>query len=71
MYEVEELLIKNSLFAHKWIEVKQTPNHTPFRLMICGGKTQRDVERKTIIIKNNDTYSNEFIELLKDYYLYL
>jgi hypothetical protein len=39
--------------------------------MLCFVKKQTVTTKKEIIIKKEGQYSPEFIELLKDYYLYL
>lgn len=71
IHEIENLLKRNSLYVHQWVEVKQTNHHAPFRLMISGGKIKKNLEINQIIIKENKVYTDEFKELLKDYYLYL
>jgi hypothetical protein len=53
------------------VEVTQTENHKPFRIMISGGTVPEEVKSISIQIKNRNDYSTEFKELLHDYYLYL
>lgn len=66
------MLSDHSLSLYKMINVKQTPAHTPFRLMLAGKrKDEGSFAEEEIIIKNNGNYTNEFVRLLKDYYLYL
>ena len=59
---------------HKKLAVRQSENHiAPFRLMIqCGKKQAAAITNHELVIKNkNNEYTDAFIALLKDYYLYL
>jgi|SRR5215471_16450384 len=70
--EFIDLAMKRSLHLSKKILVKQTPSRNYFRSMAWFTKKIIQVEESEIIIQNEDgKYSNEFIELLGDYYLYL
>jgi tRNA1Val (adenine37-N6)-methyltransferase len=70
--EIEELLRVTRLFVWRETEVKQTEKHLPFRWMIWGGKIEREhVLTQSVIIKKEAAYSEEFVTLLRDYYLYL
>lgn len=61
-----------SLFAESKVQVKQTPAHNYFRTMLLFEKENIVTKKESVTIKNNDNaYSKEFAELLKDYYLYL
>ena len=53
--------------------VKQSVHHDPFRCMYAFSKSKHsEIETEEIVIKDNkDQYTPEFIELLKDYYLFL
>jgi tRNA1Val (adenine37-N6)-methyltransferase len=68
---IELLLKKHNLYIHKMVEVKQTENHKPFRIMISGGIVPEELESIRIQIKNQNDYSTAFKNLLRDYYLYL
>ena len=46
--------------------VKQTDKHDYFRSMLLFGKEIVSIKLQEIIIKQNDTYSNEFKNLLSD-----
>jgi tRNA1Val (adenine37-N6)-methyltransferase len=70
--EAEKMLLKNDLYLNKTVIVKQTTNHSPFRVMIMAGKSRKEIFGTEILsIKEGDTYSEGFKDLLKDYYLYL
>jgi len=62
---------QNALFPQQITRVKQTTEHSFFRSIIRFGRREALVEEKIIVIKNNNQYSNEFVALLKDYYLFL
>ena len=67
------LLTENDLSVNKKLMVKQTTNQDPFRIMLCGTKSEQGtIEKDFLSIKNEEgRYTKEFIALLKDYYLYL
>ena len=62
---------QNALFPQQITRVKQTTEHSFFRSIIRFGRREALVEEKIIVIKNKNQYSNEFVALLKDYYLFL
>ena len=52
--------------------LKQTPKHLYFRSLLLFSKEKADANECEIIIQDNDgEYTKKFVELLKDYYLYL
>ena len=53
--------------------VRQTPRHEPFRAILHFSRMQRySTQATTLIIKDEaGQYTEDFVELLKDYYLYL
>ena len=60
------------LFPLSIADVKQSPFHDPFRVMIQFSTTKLDTETETIIIKKNASeYSDAFKLLLEQYYLNL
>jgi tRNA1Val (adenine37-N6)-methyltransferase len=72
MTESEILMGKEKLFVEQKIIVATSPLHSPFRIMIKGSrKTEAAQEKYFFINSQQQEYSNEFISLLKDYYLYL
>jgi tRNA1Val (adenine37-N6)-methyltransferase len=63
---------QSQLFPVSIADVKQSPFHDPFRVMIQFSTTMSDTETETIIIKKNASeYSDAFKLLLEQYYLYL
>ncbi|CAN5549184.1 methyltransferase [soil metagenome] len=58
-------------YCSKRINVKQTENHDYFRGILCFNKTESITEKTSLIIKQEGEYSNDFKQLLKDYYLHL
>ena len=63
---------KKGLFIIEKISVKQTPAHPAFRSIMLCAKKEKVLQQAEIIIHNDERkYTNEFIELLKDYYLKL
>lgn len=62
---------KNSFSLYEKAEVHQTEKHAPFRVMLLFGRKQTEPLCHSIIIKKEGNYSAEFVDLLKDYYLYL
>jgi len=73
--EIRKILLKKDLFVSKIVFTKQSPVHSYFRIMI-EGKLNREGNAETIIEEisiwdDQQQYTKEFKELLKDYYLYL
>ena len=69
----EELASKKKLFVKEKVLVRQTSEHNYFRCMLyLTGKPAAAVNQTDITIMGSDNkYSGAFVELLKDYYLYL
>jgi len=71
--EIMKILLKHDLFVSKIIFVRQSPKHNYFRLMIEGKLKQRDQVETRIeeisIWNEQQQYTSEFKDLLKDYYL--
>jgi tRNA1Val (adenine37-N6)-methyltransferase len=55
--------------ASEIVQVCQTENHSPFRVMFWFEKSITVSEEKMIQIKENGVYSEAFVDLLRDYYL--
>jgi len=70
--EFIELATQRSFFLSEKIFVKQTPQHNYFRSILLFTKKPAQTKESEIIIQNESgKYTNDFVELLKDYYLYL
>ena len=69
----EELAAKKDLFVKQKVFVRQTSEHNYFRCMLClTRKLAAAVNQTAITIMGSDNkYSGAFVELLRDYYLYL
>lgn len=68
----EILAVQQGLFVKEKIFIKQTIKHDYFRSMLWLTKQTSTAHQSEIIIMNNENkYSNEFVILLKDYYLNL
>jgi tRNA1Val (adenine37-N6)-methyltransferase len=64
--------IKIGFYLQLEMKVRQTVDHSYFRSMLLFGRIQTITITKELSIKNeNNQYTNEFVGLLKDYYLYL
>jgi tRNA1Val (adenine37-N6)-methyltransferase len=56
----------------KRTDVKQTVNHSFFRTMLLFGRRIVESEKDSVSIKDEkNEYTDAFVKLLKDYYLYL
>jgi len=67
----EDLATANGYHLHKKTLVQQTPTHPYFRGMLQFGFAKKEAIVDSIVIKENNIYTPEFIDLLKDYYLQL
>lgn len=62
---------KHDLFVRRVMHVSQTENHSFFRSMLIFSAENIPVVKSTMTIKDNGVYSDQFVRLLRDYYLYL
>lgn len=71
--EVEKLIQQSQLYLFHTIILQQSVKHAPFRVFAEGSNRKTDHLNVEIISIWNDhqQYTKEFIDLLKDYYLYL
>jgi tRNA1Val (adenine37-N6)-methyltransferase len=70
--DLEILLEKESLHANNIVLVKQSVQHSPFRILLQGSKQKFEKITSTLSITDEQKkYTAEFTHLLKDYYLYL
>lgn len=57
---------------YQMVQVKQTPKHAGFRSMLLFGRSNKEMRTEEMMIKNEENeYTETFVTLLKDYYLYL
>jgi tRNA1Val (adenine37-N6)-methyltransferase len=70
---LEKIANEKKFLGLEKLLVKQTPAHDFFRAILhfSRNKKQEIVEKELIIQQTTGKYTEEFIELLKDYYLYL
>ena len=70
--EIKSLFKKFALYIEQEVTVRQSVYHKPFRVMIKGSLNAVQTAGSEITIRNSeDQYTDEFVQLLKDYYLYL
>jgi tRNA1Val (adenine37-N6)-methyltransferase len=73
--EIRKILLNQNLFVFKIVFVKQSNQHGYFRMMIAGKLKQGNEIETNIdeisICDDQQQYTSEFIDLLKDYYLHL
>ena len=71
--EIEQIIKKHSLHIHEKLLVSQSTKHNYFRIMLKGGKEESAEIRASelSIVDNQQQYTPEFTDLLKDYYLKL
>ncbi len=66
------LAATQNFHLHQMVQVKQTPKHAGFRSMLLFGRTKKEMKVEELTIKNAaHNYTDAFVEMLKDYYLYL
>ncbi|HTM92064.1 MAG TPA: hypothetical protein VL095_06585, partial [Flavisolibacter sp.] len=71
--EIEQLLTENELFVLDLIILSQSVKHSPFRVVIKG-TIRKNISTSTASISicdEHQQYTKSFVDLLKDYYLYL
>ncbi len=60
----------NNLFLQEKLLIRQTPSHNFFRAILLFSYCKKDVKTNEIVIKNSaGSYTDEFVALLKNYYL--
>ena len=71
--EFENLALKNSFYTHEKLFVRQTPDHSFFRSIMhfSQNKVNSISDGELCIQDKNGKYTEEFVELMKDYYLNL
>lgn len=69
--ELIEAAREKGLFLAAELRVKQTTRHDFFRSMMMFGKSNVQATIENIAIQEDGVYTFAFVELLRDYYLYL
>ena len=69
--EFIQLAAEQGFYPEEILLVKQTPTHDFFRAILLFSGTGLATRYDEIVIREHDQYSNEFIQLLQEYYLYL
>lgn len=72
--EVDDVI--DQMQVYNWhlqntVAIQHAPELPILRHILLFGKVETQLHTTTIAIKNKNNYSNQFIQLLKDYYLYL
>jgi len=68
--EIEHLLAAKGLYCKEQLWLRQTPAHSPFRLLLRGSPEPAvTFVSELVVADGNRAYTPEFTELLKDYYL--
>lgn len=68
---IEELVAKKGLFVHSKTVVYPTPQKTPKRVLYKLGKKSLPFAESIIHIRENGLYTEQYIELTREYYLHL
>lgn len=72
--EIERLLQQNELHVMSSVILSQSVKHFPFRMIIKGTKKRKNESGSSTSIAiwdEHQQYTSQFVDLLKDYYLYL
>jgi len=69
----EQLALQNNFYLREKLLIKQTPDHDHFRAVLHFSRNNNEkAPLYELIIKNElGNYTEEFVELMKDYYLHL
>lgn len=71
--QVEQMLQQNKLYVMTPVILSQSVNHLPFRIIVKATSQNVNAGKPTSISvwDEHQQYTKPFVELLKDYYLYL
>jgi tRNA1(Val) A37 N6-methylase TrmN6 len=64
------LCSKSGLFASRKNTVFSTEKKQPNRILLQFNKKTQHIVNQTITIRKNNIYTNEYLELTKDFYLF-
>ena len=71
--EIKLLMQQNALYPLEFVILKQSVKHAPFRIIIKGTNKKSEIfNTQTLSIwDEKQKYTEDFVKLMKDYYLYL
>lgn len=73
--EIKDLILEHEFDISEMVFVRQSVKHDYFRIMLCGNLDKHESTETIIdelsIWDEKQQYTGEFVELLRDYYLYL
>ncbi len=69
--ETTKLFQENNFFINNEVVIHPAAKNSAFRLMLQFSRHNSPTEKSHMYFKEENTYSERFIQLLKDYYLYL
>ena len=71
--EIKLLMQQNALYPLEFVILKQSVKHAPFRIIIKGTNKKLEIfNTQTLSIwDEKQKYTEDFVKLMKDYYLYL
>ncbi|MGZ3882139.1 MAG: tRNA1(Val) (adenine(37)-N6)-methyltransferase, partial [Flavisolibacter sp.] len=71
--ELKRLVEQNRLHLNTVLALRQSLKHGPFRILVRGSNSRTDTRNEIAVSiwDEDQQYTDWFVELLKDYYLYL
>ena len=67
----EKLAEQSNFYLEEKVLMRQTPSHNFFRAVLFFGNSKEALKTTELIIKREGNYSEEFIQLMEEYYLRL
>ncbi|RYY86219.1 MAG: methyltransferase domain-containing protein [Chitinophagaceae bacterium] len=69
--DLDACLAEQGLHLHQVVEIQPTLRQGATRLLVCLGKDGVPITTTSLLIADEKGYTNAFVGLLRDYYLYL
>lgn len=69
--DLAALLLREGLYLYEEVAVRPGPRQGPSRLMVALGATETTTRETELLIADESGYSADFVNLLREYYLYL